>query len=118
MILSSRGLKSIVCDDSSFPFKVNGCELAISKFKAQFISPAVSRSLSSGPTQSTFEIEVPEVDEFFELIPSLCEGNIIYLDQAANCGIEWRERGRDSNQEFLNWNPTYEPQTISPDVPA
>jgi hypothetical protein len=97
---------------------VNGREFAISKFKAQFISPAVSRSLSSNPTQSTFEIEVPDVDESFELIASLCEGNIISFDQAANCGIEWRERGRDSNQGFLNWNPTYEQQTTSPDVPA
>jgi hypothetical protein len=82
MILSSRGLKNIVCDDSTFAFKVNGQEFEISKFRAQFISPAVSRSLSSDPTQSSFTIEVPNGIECFETILSLCEGNSVSIERS------------------------------------
>jgi hypothetical protein len=82
MILSSRGLKNIVCDDSVFVFKVNEREFEISKFKAQFISPAVSRSLRLDPAQSSFTIEVPDGIECFESIVSLCEGNAVSVDQS------------------------------------
>jgi hypothetical protein len=82
MILSSRGLKNIVCDDSVFAFKVNGQEFEISKFKAQFVSPAVARCLCLDPTQSSFEIGVPDGIEYFESIISLCEGNAISVDQS------------------------------------
>jgi hypothetical protein len=82
MILSSRGLKNIVCDDSTFVFKVNGQEFEISKFKAQFLSPAVSRSLCFDSTQSSFTIEVPNAIDCFETILSLSEGNAISVEKS------------------------------------
>jgi hypothetical protein len=73
--LSSRGLKNIVC----------GREFEISKFKAQFISPAVSRNLRSDPTQSSFTIEVPDSTQCFESILSICEGKGISVKASEVC---------------------------------
>jgi hypothetical protein len=90
IILSSRGLKNIVCDDITFTFEVNGREFNVSRFKAQFISGAVSRQLHSDPTQTSFSISIvidnsshktnQLVWNMFENIISLCDGNSISLD--------------------------------------
>jgi hypothetical protein len=103
MILSSRGLKNIVCDASVFVFKVNGREFEISKFKAQFISPAVSRSLCLDPTQSSFTIEVPDGIECFESIVSLCEGNGISIEgsEVYGFGAVCRALGNDELIELV-----------------
>jgi hypothetical protein len=87
MLLSSRGLRNVVCDDSAFEFKVNGREFVLSKFKAQFISPAVSRSLRFDPTQSSFAIDIPDSIDNFETILSICEGNSISVEPSRVYGF-------------------------------
>jgi hypothetical protein len=82
MLLSSRGLRNIVCDDSAFIFKVTGREFEVSRFKAQFLSPAVSHSLCVDATQSSFEIEIPDGTSAFESILSLCDGNSVSVDRS------------------------------------
>jgi hypothetical protein len=66
---------------------VNGHEFEISKFKAQFISPAVSRILSLDPTQCSFEIDIPGAVDYFESISSLCNGQTVSIDQSLGCGF-------------------------------
>jgi hypothetical protein len=85
---------------------VNGREFEISKFKAQFISPAVSRSLCLDPTQSSFTIEVPDGIEYFESIVSLCEGNAISVDQSLvyKFGAVCRALGNDELIELAIGN--------------
>jgi hypothetical protein len=97
MFLSSRGLKNVVCDDSAFVFNVNGREFVVSKFKAQFISPAVSQSLWLDPTQSSFEIDVPDAIEIFESILSICDGGAVSEDcpRAFGFGAVCRALGND-----------------------
>jgi hypothetical protein len=82
MFLSSKGLKNIVCDDSTFIFNVNGRPFTTSKFKAQFISPKVSRLLQSDATQDLIELNSPNGSDYFEGILSLCNGDSICIESS------------------------------------
>jgi hypothetical protein len=77
MLLSSRGLSNITGEEKTFVLRANEQELHISRFAAQFISPAIARALSIDPTLTSFSIATPKSVEYFEYISSLCEGKPI-----------------------------------------
>jgi hypothetical protein len=112
MFLSSRGLKNIVCSESTFVFSVNGREFEMSKFKAQFISPTVSRLLVLDPTHSSLSIEVPDAIDGFDLIASLCEGDSIKLDQSRVLGFGAVCRAL-GNDELINTAIRSDPVSIT-----
>jgi hypothetical protein len=108
MILSSRGLKNINFDEKTFVFNVNGERFQVSKFAAQFISPAISRSLRTDLTVTEFSIGTPSAKECFHHFLSLCEGDSIIVEKS----MIWRFAAvcRElENDELLSIIVTNEP---------
>jgi hypothetical protein len=63
-------------------FNVNGQQFRVSKIAAQFISPAVSRSLQTDPTITEFLIGTPGAKECFHHFLSLCKGDSITVEKS------------------------------------
>jgi hypothetical protein len=74
ILLSSRVLRTIVCDDSTFVFNVNTRQLATSTFKAWCISPIISQTLESNSAQPFYELYCPDNSDCFEDILSIGNG--------------------------------------------
>jgi hypothetical protein len=82
MLLSSRGLKNVNSDHPAFVFDANGKHFPFSRCRAQFISPAVSRSLMTDPTQTAFVIRTPDAEDCFHYLLSISEGDSIVVEQS------------------------------------
>ena len=79
--LSTRGLAraSAVAVERDFEFVIGDKKFAMNRFAADFVSPAVARLHGSDPLCSSFEIEVDDDPEKFELIVSLANGEDIEI---------------------------------------
>lgn len=103
MLLSSRRLKNIVCDDSIFVFNINVHQFAPSEFLAWYISLIVSQIIQSNATQTFFEFNYPDDSDCFENIVSICNGNSNCVDNSQIIGFQFSLQKLKNREVTLSW---------------